>query len=403
MADKEEPHINIAGFDLNQREVQALGAAAVAASFAAKQRREALARAEAARQAEIARQDAIRKEEHRREEEKEARQRQDFDNQNDPCPYCQSQIPKTAAICPNCRNGFFGFPWDLIHEAVIASPTVVDGLTSEKLSTAVEQVKPAYEARLAREQQQRVEAEKVAKQQAQERALAEEKRRAETEKQNLIAQEHAEEASRKNKKILAIVLGLIGLIYLGSKIFVAVFPPTPATDIFANGVIWNENSTRVLPYGSKFQVVIRTPSYGNKTLNLEGSSCRITGYFISARESAGSCKLRVEISKSTNPSFAATQLVRTLALTNAKPKPPKLFKTVRIGTHSKPLPSRTRIGAKSVKWKWKSATPGHCIVKNSVVVGKLPGYCKLIASTPGVKNYVAANNRTFRIVKILKP
>lgn len=336
-------------------------------------------------------------------QEREAKERQEFDDQNDPCPYCQTQIAKSAIICPSCRNGFFGFEWDLIREAVIASPAVVEGLTSEKLATAIEKVKPARDARILEENRLREEARKKAEAKALADAAAAEKLKTERERQYKIEQERLAQSTRKTKKILAIVLGIIGLILVGSRILEAIFPPSPEVDVYANGFVWNENSARMLKYGSNIHVVVSTPSKGLQTFKLEGTGCRISGNYISSRKGSGSCKLTVEMSKSSNPSFAATQIERTLALTTAKPVPPKLFRTARVGVISKPLPTRTRIGTKSVKWKWKSATPSRCTVRNYRVVGKLPGYCKLIASTNGVKHYVSATNRKVRIVKILKP
>jgi hypothetical protein len=105
--------------------------------------------------AEIARREESRRKEIQQAADEKARQERIFDEANDPCPYCQTQISKQAALCPSCRNGFFGIPWGLINLALSKDPILVENLTAERMLNATATHRAEYEANLESEALQR--------------------------------------------------------------------------------------------------------------------------------------------------------------------------------------------------------------------------------------------------------
>jgi hypothetical protein len=157
--------------------------------------------------AEIARREENRRKEIQQAADEKARQERIFDEANDPCPYCQTQISKQAALCPSCRNGFFGAPWGLINLAITKNPLLVENVTAEAILSATANVRDEYEAILeAQAEQRRLENEAKA---IQNQKMVEEREKAAKRK---VEQEKIQDS--KKYKFYAIGAGLFAALQL---------------------------------------------------------------------------------------------------------------------------------------------------------------------------------------------
>jgi hypothetical protein len=142
MDNEPEDQIEIFGFEMDKddalhaSQAMLIGGALVRANANNKEKQ---------RRAEIARVEQNRQREIQRAADEKAREQQAFDAANDPCPYCHTQISKQAALCPSCRNGFFGIPWGLIKLAISKDPLLVENVTAEKLLNSTAGVRDEYE------------------------------------------------------------------------------------------------------------------------------------------------------------------------------------------------------------------------------------------------------------------
>lgn len=140
--ENEDDQISVFGFEMDKDDAlhasQALliGGALVRANANNKEKQ---------RKAEIARVEQNRQREIQKAADEKAREQQAFDAANDPCPYCHTQISKQAALCPSCRNGFFGIPWGLIKLAISKDPLLVESVTAEKLLAATASLQGEYD------------------------------------------------------------------------------------------------------------------------------------------------------------------------------------------------------------------------------------------------------------------
>ena len=140
--ENEDDQIEVFGFEMDKDDAlhasQALliGGALVRANANNKEKQ---------RKAEIARVEQNRQREIQKAADEKAREQQAFDAANDPCPYCHTQISKQAALCPSCRNGFFGIPWGLIKLAISKDPLLVESVTAEKLLAATASLQGEYD------------------------------------------------------------------------------------------------------------------------------------------------------------------------------------------------------------------------------------------------------------------
>jgi hypothetical protein len=159
--ENEDDQIEVFGFEMDKDDAlhasQALliGGALVRANANSKEKQ---------RKAEIARVEQNRQREIQKAADEKAREQQAFDAANDPCPYCHTQISKQAALCPSCRNGFFGIPWSLIKLAISRNPLLVESVTAEKLLAATASLQGEYDlliqsevSRLKRENERKYE------------------------------------------------------------------------------------------------------------------------------------------------------------------------------------------------------------------------------------------------------
>ena len=105
-------------------------------------------RNENAQKADMAKREHLRQAEISRAKQEEENQRELFDKEHDPCPYCHTEISKMASLCPSCRNGFFGIPWGLINLAITKNPLLIEQVGAEKLLAAVEPLRADFEAKL---------------------------------------------------------------------------------------------------------------------------------------------------------------------------------------------------------------------------------------------------------------
>lgn len=152
MENEPDDSIEIFGYDVDKNDAlrasQALvlGGALVRANANNKEKQ---------RKAEIARVEENRRREVQHAANEKARLEREFDDAHDPCPYCQTQISKQAALCPSCRHGFFGIAWGLISFAIAKNPLLIEDVTSEKIMSATESVRVDYQRKLESEATER--------------------------------------------------------------------------------------------------------------------------------------------------------------------------------------------------------------------------------------------------------
>jgi hypothetical protein len=157
------------------------------------------------RKAEIARVEQNRQREIQKAADEKAREQQAFDAANDPCPYCHTQISKQAALCPSCRNGFFGIPWGLIKLAISRDPLLVESVTAEKLLAATASLQGEHDAMIQAEVS-RLKLEN-------ERKIEESRVRAEKEQQVVKKKQEEQKVQQAKKyKIYGIAAGLFAVL-----------------------------------------------------------------------------------------------------------------------------------------------------------------------------------------------